>query len=171
MDSNGKNKSHILCAQIAKFRGPWILEKVLKNRYCQKSLNMTSSRAGKLETRTSIPNPKWNRRNGPILVRDAIGLISCVSAFLSLGRSWYSIASSEAMKWKFFVSPTKLPFNPKGNQIYLQTKQERQGHFPIAWIFIMLPFYINKKCALVKHLFFSRPQTYGFRKKNLDPFV
>lgn len=48
----------------------------------------------------------------------------------------------------------KLPFNLKGDQIYLQAKQDRQSQFPIARIFIMLPFQINKKCVLVKHLFY-----------------
>ena len=50
--------SGILCAQITEFIGHWCLENVVKNSYCQKSSNIISSRAGKLEAITSNPNPE-----------------------------------------------------------------------------------------------------------------
>lgn len=108
-------KLDVLCVQIAVLIGRWSLENVAKNSYGQKSLNVKSPRAGKLETRTSDPNSKWTRRNGLTRVRHVQAYEARLMLLFCLEMATYGISPSEAIKWKVLCPPLQnYPFPQRG---------------------------------------------------------
>lgn len=151
----------LYCVQITEFIGHWSLEKAVKNNHCQKSLDVMSSGAGKLETRTSDPNSKWSR-SGLTWMRDVLSLWGHAYASVLLGTAelQYVLQQSHEMK---VLCPLPQSYT-WGEPILFTNTSDRQCHAPIAWIFIMF-FWVKKKCVPVTHLILFRTQKCRCRKK------